>query len=172
MMKFQKGAAYHEAGHAVARLWVGGEPMPVEVRRDGTGLSHGSGQVWRTAGEGQYALWDRVLLCLAGPWAEARAVKRSGFATLMTYGADDWREAQRYIGQIVQGRGASSERDAWVRAERETRQFVGEAWPDIERVAEALRREGRLDAEGVRRLATVTSSTGGNYPESGEGGRP
>lgn len=59
-------AAYHEAGHAVARLWRGYPPSPlVEIADDGTGITHGTGQ--------RYQRWDAygvAVVTLAGYVAE------------------------------------------------------------------------------------------------------
>lgn len=55
-----------------------------------------------------------------------------------------WLEAHNYAADF----GAASER-----AFRETRNFLRQRWPAINRVAEALRRAGRLYALDVVRLA-------------------
>jgi hypothetical protein len=59
-------AAYHEAGHAIARLWRGLPPAPlVEIWNDGSGLTHGTGHL--------LPRWDAfgiAVVTLAGDVAE------------------------------------------------------------------------------------------------------
>jgi hypothetical protein len=92
------------------------------------------------------------------------------FATLMTNGAEDWKEAEGFMAKLVHPYPyASSKAEAWLRAERETRKFLTAGWPDIENVAEALRKKGRLEAGEVVQLAKLARE-GGYYPVPQEGG--
>jgi ATP-dependent Zn protease len=73
-MKRQKQVAYHEAAHAVARVYVGAPCAPVEINGN-AGMTHGTGEQWRSSSAGQYAAWDHALVTLAGPFAEGRISK-------------------------------------------------------------------------------------------------
>lgn len=67
-------------------------------------------------------------------------------------GREDWQAAHPYITWLVKHGYASAEHDAWRRAERETRQFIRDEWPTIERVARALLAHGYLNAERIDTL--------------------
>lgn len=61
-------AAFHEAGHVVARTRCDVPLMGAEIYPNGSGLTHGAGGVVRL--EGQYQIWDWVTYHLAGVFAE------------------------------------------------------------------------------------------------------
>lgn len=147
-----KAVAYHEAGHVVARHWVGSPLTAVEAFPDGTGMSHGTGQAWESLGYGQYAVWDQILMTLAGPWAEARATKKARYLVLLFSGAHDSAHAERYIQQLMQLGYASSSRAAWERAEAEVTNFLKQCWAHIGRVAQELQVRQRLGATDLRAL--------------------
>jgi hypothetical protein len=147
-----KASAFHEAAHAVARLYVGARATDVEIRNDGSGLSHGTGELWE-AGYGQYALWNFLLYALAGPYAEARVSHRDRVLVMFTRGAEDYRATQEPIAWLVARGYAATERAAWRHAESETLVFLRERWPAITRVAAALLKSGRLSALEVHELA-------------------
>lgn len=145
-------AAFHEAGHAVARVHVGSASTPVEVRPDGTGESHGTGEHWACRSQGQYAAWDFLLMLLAGGYSEARYTRRSANEIFFGPASGDFERAQLPINWLVE-RGFSEDPDAaWRRAEADTRAFLRKHWDAVERVAEALLQRGRLEAEEVAAL--------------------
>ena len=147
-----RASAFHEAAHAVARLYVGARATDVEIRNDGSGLSHGTGELW-AAGHGQYASWNLLLYTLAGPYAEARVSHRDRVLVMFTRGADDYRAAQESIAWLVARGYVATERAAWGRAESETLMLLRDRWPAITRVAAALLSSGRLSALEVHELA-------------------
>ena len=145
----QRRAAYHEAAHAVARIHVGASPAGCEIRADGTGDTHGTGEPWRSASEGQYAAWEMLTYKLAGGYAEARVAKASAAFIFMTASKEDMESAQEVLIWLVKRRFAVDTDAAWLRAENETRRFLRERWADIERVAIALIDQGRLEPTDV-----------------------
>jgi hypothetical protein len=72
-----RASAFHEAAHAVARLYVGAQATDVEIRNDGSGLTHGTGELW-AAGHDQYASWNLLLYALAGPYEVKPDLVRPG----------------------------------------------------------------------------------------------
>lgn len=72
-----KAAACHEAGHAVARVYVGVRATDTRVFENGSGYSDGTLESWRSTNPGVGAIWDLLLVSMAGIHAEARATMRS-----------------------------------------------------------------------------------------------
>ena len=149
MPKVHKHVAYHEAGHAVARVYVGAQPTAVETRADGGGTSYGTSQQWESSRKGQYAAWDLVLYSLAGPRAEARISRTAYVVIVLTSGREDYESAKPVIRWLIQHGFADGEKAAWHRAEEEVRQFMRTHWPHICRVADALMSRGRLEGPEV-----------------------
>jgi hypothetical protein len=81
--------AYHEAGHAVAQAAAGDRDCYALAWPDGTGGCEPGEQFWQRLGYGADALRHRLIVTLAGPWAEARKSKRNVTVVLVTSGAGD-----------------------------------------------------------------------------------
>src|SRR5690348_13013084 len=115
MRKRQKQVAYHEAGHAVARIHVGAEPTAIEI--EGTeGLCEGTGKPWVSAHHGQYSVWNHLIVLLAGVDAEARVSKRCRVDLFLGAGAYDYQVARPAIDWLVANNYADSSDAAWRRA--------------------------------------------------------
>ena len=153
MTRLSKAAAYHEAGHAAVSIATGMDAQPVEIREDGSGLSHGAGSVVEY--QGQYAVWDYVTYCFSGPYAEARISKVSTLVVLMRHGHDDLAAAKEALTWLVSHGYALDYTAAWQRADAATRSAISREWSAIAAVAERLLIVGRLDA------ATVAALVGG-----------
>lgn len=147
----RKGAAFHEAAHAVARLHVGAMATAVEISRTGGGHTHGTPGRW--PGRGQDRMWKWLLCLFAGSYAEAYVSRRSLARTLVTSGKLDLEEAEPAIAWLVARGYASDSQGVCELAHWETFAFLIERWDSIERVAAALLENGRLSARQVRRLA-------------------
>lgn len=141
-----RAACVHEAAHAVARLHVGSSATPTVVHEDGTGLSHGQGR-WKSAHTGQYALWNLLVVMLAGGLAEARVRKKSAPWIFLTTAREDWSEASRLLTSLVDRGLADNFDGAYLRAEEETRLMLKACWWTILRVSEALQERGALSPE-------------------------
>lgn len=121
-------AAYHEAGHAVARACIGRPSLPVEIHDNGTGLTHGNAETLEVT---QYEVWDELVFALAGDFAEARLRHRSPFALhLAGHGRDGWNDAQRHFAWLTAHGYAPSHEAAEHRAIEHTRIFLREHWDD------------------------------------------
>ena len=140
----QKVVAFHEAGHAVARAAVGWPLTKTEIHGR-SGRSHAPDAAWSPRAGGQYAVWDAILIALAGPFAESRVSKRAQPYILLTSGSMDWQHAKHWISLLVSHRYAECSNAAWMRAEQETREFLRNHWAKIERVAAALLAQGVLE---------------------------
>jgi hypothetical protein len=149
-MKRFKSVAYHEAGHAVAGAVLLKRFAPVSV--DGRGGKFHGGLI-EVHDSDQYARWNAAVLCMAGPYAEARAGKMSRWLAVWRGGNDDKRDASELIAWLVARGFAKSERDAWEYIEAATPAFLTKNWGAIERVAAELLKRGRLEADEVRQLA-------------------
>lgn len=149
----RRRTAFHEAGHAVARAFVGATITPIEVRENGDGESHGTGTRWTCRSEGEHAAWDYLLMLLAGAYCEARHARDWVTEILLGPASGDHEEAQATIAWLVD-RGFAVDADAaWRRAEASTQAFMRQRWSAITRVAEALVQRGRLSADDVAALA-------------------
>lgn len=152
MPRISKATAFHEAGHVVARHFTGAGVFGVEACTDGTGEAFGSGKIFESSGSGQYAAWDALLITLAGPYAEARQSHQSRMSVILSHGYDDWQEAKIIISWLVENDFAANEQGAWRRGKIETANFLKSKWPKIERVATALRKQGKLTPDEVTGL--------------------
>jgi hypothetical protein len=151
-------AAYHEAGHAVARIVLGGEPSDTWITVEGGGYSAGTGRAWT----GRNPIDALPILTLAGPCAEARKRRIGIVVVLLTFGADDYQDARIMAASPVWrdcgfDAGRRIERWTW-----EARELLTAHWPAVERVAQALQQTMRVPALDLRRVVGPT-----NYP-----GRP
>ena len=138
----RRHAAFHEAGHVVARWALGLEVTEVCIREDGSGYTCGtemsfSGHKWTE---------KFVLVSLAGPAAEARARKMRTFVIWLTSGRQDVDEAK----DLIQRMGPL---DGWLDEYTEqSRQLVNGHWQAIESVANALIEWSELSAEDIDHL--------------------
>lgn len=151
----RKGAAFHEAAHAVARLHVGAIATAVEINRTGGGHTHGTPGRWPGRGQHRMRTW---LMCLfAGSYAEAFASRRSLPRTLRTSGKLDLEEAEPAIKWLVRRGHARRSVDVLMQTHLTTCAFLALRWDAIERVASALIENGRLSARQVRQLSEAGS---------------
>jgi hypothetical protein len=149
--RFPKASAYHEAGHAVARLHVGAIATTVEIHPRGGGYTHGTPNRW--PGRGQHRMWTWLLVLFAGSYAQAFVSGRSLERVLITSGRLDLKEAKPAIDWLVTRGYAGSSLDVLGRTHLATCAFLALRWEAIERVAVALLRSHRLTARQVRALA-------------------
>jgi hypothetical protein len=150
--RFPLTAAFHEAGHAVARLHVGAPPTATWIAPDGRGVSEGTGTRWTSASPGYHAAWDLLLVLLAGPHAEAKQAQRSRAFVMRSSGAQDFAEAKPIVAALVRRGYADDELAAWRRADQDVRRFVQSRWPAVASLAWALACAGRVPAEDLVRL--------------------
>jgi hypothetical protein len=148
-------AAFHEAAHAVARLFIGAPLTSVEINDRGGGFAHGKlGRRW-IARRWPLRGWDLVLCAMAGPCAEARVSHRSVVQVVLRAGLDDLEQTKLPVMWLVAHGYARDPDTAWTAGCRRTRWFLSQRWAAIERVAEALLRRGRLSGRQVRKLARI-----------------
>jgi hypothetical protein len=147
---FPKAAAFHEAGHAVARLHIGAPATAVAINRSGGGYTRGTPNRW--PGRGQRRMWTWLLVLFAGSYAQALAEKRSLHRTLITSGKLDLQQAKPAIDWLVDRGHARRSVDVLTRIHFSTCAFLTVRWDAIERVAIALMAQGRLTARQVRAL--------------------
>lgn len=151
MSSWLRSAAFHEAGHAVARIHVGFSATLTEVYADGSGMSHAQdGGICN--GGSQYPVWNMLVVLLAGPWAEARYRKKGSLWVLSTTGKVDWRDAVRLMDWLTEHGFAADRNEAFERAEAETREMLKSRWNAIGRVAAALLQHRKLTADQVDAL--------------------
>src|SRR5687767_4636989 len=142
-MKFsRRTVAYHEAGHAVARVAVGEPATLTELRPNGGGASHNL--------PGDMEAWHVIFIALAGPAAQMHAeVLASGLSPADVIAGDvppgghaDYEKA------VAAARTVGNETDAahiFAEIHGFVREFVSEYWPQIEKVARALMEVGRVE---------------------------
>jgi len=150
--RFPLAAAFHEAGHAVATVFVGAAATDTHVFRDGSGIQLSSWHAWHTGTSGQAAIWELLLVFMAGPHAEARASKRGLGRVRMSTGVKDYASADVLIEIMVERGYATSKRAGWRRADAERAAFLRRHWPIIEMVAVRLAERGIVRAAELTRI--------------------
>jgi len=156
----RRAAAYHEAGHSVARVLACGLPAgAVRIHaRGGSGSTRGTGRPLILRGRSGVSGFP--VYALAGVFAEARAMRvRPGLA-LFIGGRADMEAAAHAVDWLVERGYATSKHDAWNQAERLTRRFVRANWRAIERVARALLERRSLTARQIAGLLSIQLDAG------------
>lgn len=159
MKRITKAVAFHEAGHAVIKWAVGIETRDVYVNHDGTGMTEGTGEVLRYAT--QYGVWDLIATHLAGPFAEAKASRKSckrATDVLNFGGGTDYHQAAEGICWLVKRGYATNEDAAWERAAMEVAGWIKKHWPSIQEVAHQLMQRGRLTAKEIQAICERDTS--------------
>jgi hypothetical protein len=144
-------AAFHEAGHAVARLWRG-DPSPplVEIGGDGAGETHGTGATIRLDPFGV------AVVALAGPLAEQRG---GGYNEPLASPDCDYAPWQHDLTMV-----------RWVVAEhkvnfehavREAGWALDECWPVVAVVADRLIADGLVTGDWVQARAASLAHLSG-----------
>jgi hypothetical protein len=147
---YRQGAAYHEAGKAVARIHVGAAPV-VAIASDDTTAALGQ---WPPEPIDHQDAWRQVFVKMAGWRAEARAPLSLSSNAMLRH-ARAYRGAQVAIRWLAQNRYAVNEQVAWERCHQEVEAFLGGQWLAIERVAWALLERGLLTTVEIAALAQV-----------------
>ncbi len=150
--RFPLTAAFHEAGHAVATVFVGAPITDTEVFADGRGIQRGSWDDWYTGSSGAVAILELVLVFMAGPHAEARASKRALGLVRMSNGVKDYASADVLIEIMVERGYMASKRAGWKRADAERAVFLRTHWPMIDAVAIRLAERGIVRAAELKRI--------------------
>jgi hypothetical protein len=159
----RRAAAYHEAGHVVACVYVGAGARAVKITETGGGYTHGARRPWPGRGRGQ--MWTWLLVLFAGSYAQAVASGRKVDRVLMTSGKLDLKEAQPAIEWLLRRGCVRTSLEALTATHLATCMFMAERWPAIEQVSQALQKSGRLTARRVRSLIR-----GAGYPDGGKAG--
>ena len=154
-VQFPMAAAYHEAGHAVARVYVGALATDTRVFHDGSGYSDGTLESWQSTNPGIGALWDLVLVSMAGVHAEARATKRCLDTLQCSHGLKDYAVATCLVMWLARRYGKRPAKSIWSQANKERRVFLRNCWPTIDAVAIRLRTSGFVSR---RELQTLTKN--------------
>ena len=143
-MQLPLAVAYHEAGHAIARVYVGALATDSRVFHDGSGYSDGTLESWQSTNLGIGAIWDLVLVSMAGLHAEARATKRSFDTLQYSHGLKDYVVATCLVIWLSRRYGKRAENTIWAQANKERRVFLRNCWPTIDTMAIRLRKSGFL----------------------------
>jgi hypothetical protein len=152
---FPLAAAYHEAGHAVARVYVGALATDSRVFHDGSGYSDGALESWQSTNPGIGTIWDLVLVSMAGVHAEARATKRCLDTLQYSHGLKDYAVATCLVMWLARRYGKRSVKAIWTQANKERRVFLRNCWPTIHTMAIRLRKSGFVPR---RELQTLTKN--------------
>lgn len=150
---FPRSAAYHEAGHAVARIYVGARATDTRVFENGSGYSDGTLESWNSTNAGFGTLWDFLLVCMAGAHAEARVTKRSLKKLRFSHGLKDYAMASCLVVMLAR-RGRRREKAIWRQADRERRHFLRYCWPTIDAMA-SPRSSGLISDSGKKKAAVI-----------------
>jgi hypothetical protein len=142
-VQFPLAAAYHEAGHAIARVYVGALATDSRVFHDGSGYSDGSLEWWQSTNPGIGAMWDLVLVSMAGLHAEARATKRSFDTLQYSHGLKDTMQSPRvWLCGWLAGTGNGRKKPFGRKRTRSAESFLRNCWPTIDIMAIRLRKSG------------------------------
>jgi len=151
-------AAYHEAGHAVARCVLLGRSTAVTINPDGSGLSHGTGASFDLYREPD-VVWAHLVMTDAGFAAEYKKTR-----VLTGGGREDWAwiddilSRDPYLPEAVvtsacrwaRRYGDGLDKSIRYAVEQAARRFVRAHWATIVRVADALVEHHALTAEQVQ----------------------
>jgi len=146
-------ASIHEASHAVVAHVLG---LPFHHVVVGLSLARGSRGCVSIANEWMRAR-DIAIMCLAGREGE----KRANGGCDITHDGDwqDREQAREAVAIVLKSPIGSPDVDVAIEALREEAGHLVEIWwPQIVRVAAALRRHRRLDAAAVAALCVATGS--------------
>ena len=157
----RRAAAYHEAGHVVACVYVGAGARAVRITDSGGGYMRGARGSWPGRGHGR--MWTWLLVLFAGSYAQAVASGRKVDRVLLTSGKLDLKEAEPAIDWLLRRGHVRSSLEALTATHLATCMFMAERWPAIEQVAQALQKSGRLTGTQVRSLVK-----GAGYLDGGE----
>lgn len=147
----RRAAAFHEAGHVVACLYVGAGSRTVWINETGGGYTHGTRHAWPWKKDQR--MWTWLLVLFAGSYAQALACGRRVDRVMLTSGKLDLREAKPAVDWLVKRGYVETSLEALAAAHLATCIFLTVRWPAIERVAHALLESGRLTGRQVRSLA-------------------
>ncbi len=127
-MNARQLAAVHEAGHVVARV-VRGLPLPplVEIREDGTGETHGTGEQVR------FDPFGSAVVALAGYVAEHRASGCRYEWTPIAAALSDPGSDADLVRCLVRDHRITVEH-----AQAQAESIVDDYWPQVAAIAEAL----------------------------------
>ncbi len=145
-----RAAAFHEAGHAVARLHIGAPATAVQIVP--YGYTRGSR---RWPGRGQMRMWKWLLVLFAGSYAQAFETRRSLARTIRTSGKRDLEAAAPAVVWLVRKGYARTRMAALRRVHADTMVFLVLRWDAIDRVAAALLKDGKLTARQLRAAARM-----------------
>jgi hypothetical protein len=146
----RRAAAYHEAGHVVACIYVGAGARAVWINQTGGGYTHPTRGRW--PGRGHRRMWTWLLVLFAGSYAQALACGRKVDRVLFTSGKLDLKEAEPAIAWLVSRGHVRTSHEVLRATHLATCMFMAERWTAIEQVAKALQRSGRLTGHQVRSL--------------------
>jgi hypothetical protein len=122
----------------------------VRIDANGGGFTHGTPDRW--PGRGELRMWTWLLVLFAGSYAEAIASGRRLDKVMLTAGRLDLKTAAPAIEWLISRGYADSRMDVLTTTHLATVFFLRTRWDAVHRVAQALRRQGRLTGTQVRTL--------------------
>lgn len=140
----RRHAAYHEAGHAIARLSAVGDAPSIAIFDDGSGRCDGECVMISDL--------TYIAYTLAGPVAEARIRKQSPQWSYERGGCEDYDLAADRAALMASSYGMD-EREMFYEGERYARFIIGHFWLDVARLAFAVLDRGRLSNAEVSEIA-------------------
>jgi hypothetical protein len=150
--RFPRGVAYHEAGHAIAQIYVGAPATLTRIFMNGTGYSDSNLDSWESSNSGIGTVWDLLLVYMAGAHAEATATKRSLESVRLSAGLKDYVSASVLIIILSHKAAGLTEEAIWRQADKERLFFLHRCWPTIAKMAVRLQTTGSVSSAELRTL--------------------
>jgi hypothetical protein len=134
----RRTVAFHEAGHAVARIALGEPATLTELRSNGGGAS--------LMVAGLMDVRKYIFIALAGPYAQSRAANQS-IAEVVAGGGVQGDFEKAHGAAMRASRDEAEAKELFVALRDAVEEFVGEYWPQITNVAHALMETGRVEPD-------------------------
>ena len=145
--------AWHEAGHAVVAVMLGGVIDEVSVELPDTEAAGATGVFWASASDARSQCINDIHVALAGPIAEMIFIGDYDYLRIKQEHAVDWEVVAASVQRMGMSPVAAQKFLSSVATELYERLRQDEVWSAVADVAERLELDGTIDGNTVNDLA-------------------